>query len=124
MFGSIECLVAVMLSEGASLTDIVVAIGKEFQLDEVYAQGLLKFKVNDDGEVICIGENFIDCIVKPCDCSSLSEVSEKFKAYFSRSVYLLTDDCYIIDRITYGDLDQYSVLTEYIWGYLKHRITM
>ena len=54
----------------------------------------------------------------------MSEVYDKFMAYFKRAVYLVlsSDSDSIVDKITYGDLDQYNALSNYIWSYLKQRI--
>lgn len=91
-----------MLSEGYTLSDIVCEIARTCPLDEVYNAEALRFEIDDEGDIFCIGPDFVYCFVSPKKHTCLEDIHEKFMDYFNRAVYAdLSNANYIIRNIKY-----------------------
>lgn len=87
MTNGIECLITDMLSQGHTLSYIVCEIARTYTIDEVYHAGAMRFVVDAEGDIVCIGSTFLDCVVIPKKHVCLEEIHEKFLVYFNRAVY-------------------------------------
>lgn len=123
MNNAIEYLIIEMLSTGSTVSEIVCEIASMYTLYEVYNAGALRFEVDAEGDIVCIGSTFVDGFVSPKDYSCLEDIYEKFMEYFNRAVYVdLSGMDYLIKKISYRDMDQFQALSHYVWDYLKRRI--
>jgi len=124
MFDITKCFVYELLDTGAFLREITAEIAIESDVGMIYTEGPLKFTVNDKGDILCEGPDFTESIVER-ECP-LYLAEGKFREYFDKAVNMdLTDyDNHIVDKISYKDFNYYNALFNYVWAYLKCRITI
>ncbi len=120
---TIEYLIIDMFSTGSTVSEIVYEIASKYTLFEVYNAGALRFEVDDEGDIVCKGKSFLDCVVSLKEYTCLEDIYEKFMDYFDRAVYAdLSGLNYLIKNIKYRDMDQFQALSHYVCDYLKRRI--